>query len=95
MFKRPSKTRWVYEEERLLAETSRREDCESEMTELEAFRKLPDSYFPRSLGRLLENWTSTLDRARSHGTQTNGKPHVKSLPEQAIDSIKARLKQIT
>lgn len=83
-YKRPVGNSWSYMELSSLSEISRRPKAKEEWLELLAFRQKPDSYFPRSIQRLLQDWDSTLDRARNH-TPTNGAPPKKSIAEQDIE----------
>lgn len=66
MYKRPEDEPWQYAEECLLIEILKRPDPLRDITMLREFRSRMKSkrYFPQSIGRLLQDWATTLDRAR-------------------------------
>jgi hypothetical protein len=66
LFKRPATANLNYAEQSALVEVLKSEDAAGELTELEAFSKKPDSFFPQSIDKLLTNWSPTLDRARNY-----------------------------
>lgn len=64
VYSRKESDKWTYMEECLLAEVARREDCMSELEELVRFKARESKYFPRSLQKVLSEWTATIDRSR-------------------------------
>jgi hypothetical protein len=69
---------WSSDEEHYLLDISKRPDFDSELAALMAFQpKAGARMFPNSVSKLLEKWTSTLDRARIHNPknyENDGKP---------------------
>lgn len=64
LYSRPVASPWAYDEECLLAEIHRRPDWKAEYSSIKAhLAKLEPRYKP-ALRRLLEGWTSYVDRAR-------------------------------
>lgn len=61
---------WTFAEMSALCEISKRQNAVEECEELLEFRNKPKSFFPKFLLRLLEDWTSTLDRARTYEPET-------------------------
>ena len=66
LYKRPANEAWSYAEECALIEIRRRVNFAKEIEEVKAFQPKPRSFFPQSLARLLADWPSVLDRARSY-----------------------------
>lgn len=64
LFKRNGEARWGCEEEQLLVDLSLRNECISELKEIEAFFER-GSYRPQKLLSLLRDWPGALDRARN------------------------------
>lgn len=56
---------WSYEEECLFLELSKRPGLDSETSELLAYRAKEPRYFSQSIPKLLSNWQSALDQART------------------------------
>jgi hypothetical protein len=71
-FKRAENAVWTYAEQTALCDVSRRADCEAELEELLRYRARSQQYFPRSIERLLTNWSETLDQARQPAVAANG-----------------------
>lgn len=64
MYGRTDGDHWTYLEQSMLAEVARRKDCFKELSELQDYRSENGKFFPRSVSKLLETWTSCLDSAR-------------------------------
>jgi hypothetical protein len=62
LFGRQETDRWSYLEETLLSQISSRQKC---ISELETILNANLEFMPQSIDGLLENWTRTLDRART------------------------------
>lgn len=69
LFERPESDSWAYDEEYALAEVSRRPAAVEEMRTIQShwidLHPEDRRYFPSSIGRLLQNWTGILDKART------------------------------
>jgi hypothetical protein len=77
MFSRPANSPAIYSEQSMISEISRRPDVIQELEIIERLKGKPDNWFPQSVEKLLQNWQSTLDKARNYEsrTKTNGKNH--------------------
>lgn len=64
LFKRNGESRWGCEEEQLLVDLSQRNECLTELKEIEGFFAR-GTYRPQKLLSLLRDWTGALDRARN------------------------------
>ena len=71
MFGRNGHSPWSYEEEHALAELMRRPVFFVELDELKAMKRDRPKFFPRSLTKLITNWTTVLDQSRSAAEPKN------------------------
>lgn len=79
LFGRSADQSWAYGEEHALSEIIRREGFALELCEVVGFKKRildGDIRFewPKTLSRLLNDWTGTLDKARNYSPTQNAKP---------------------
>lgn len=81
MYRREHVDPWSYEEETYLVSVGRRSCCMSELKELMAYRESNGKFFPRSILKLLTDWTVVLDRARNTVTE----PEQKTLIERQLE----------
>ena len=73
MFGRNSKSPWSYEEEHALSDALQRPEFDEELETLKAMKRDRPKFFPRSLTKLVTNWTTILDQARTP-TDPKAKP---------------------
>lgn len=66
LYHRPSTDPWTYEEQRLAAEISKRQNWQEEWKLIHHYRRMLSEkrWFPQSLLALLQGWTKQLDKAR-------------------------------
>lgn len=85
LFLRPVGTHWSSEEEHCLVDVIRRPLFEVELDKIQMMKLIPEKakYFPRSLTKLLQNWTTVLDHARSPAYEDNGKSRPSNTPRSA------------
>ena len=68
LYERPQESPWAYDEESMASEIFRRPDCRQELEQITAWKRgLEDKRFWPSMRKLLSEWTSALDRARTIG----------------------------
>jgi hypothetical protein len=90
-YHRPRPVVAIGEEQRLVAEISRREDVQKEWREIEAYRpKVESRYFPQTILSLCQAWDKTLDRARNYREPV--KPEAKkSLAERQLEKLNKQI----
>lgn len=90
-YHRPRPVVAIGEEQRLVAEISRREDVQKEWREIEAYRpKVEARYFPQTILSLCGAWDKTLDRARNYREPV--KPEAKkSLAERQLEKLNKQI----
>lgn len=74
LYNQTSARRWSYAEESTLSDLTKSAEFPGELDEIINYKnKLPPAdvrFFPNSIDRLLSQWTSTLDRARTYSQRT-------------------------
>lgn len=87
-FKRLPNQIFSYSEQTGIHELSKRPNVLTEIDDVDLFRRKPENYFPKSLQSLVQNWDTTLDRARVHDERQNGNlPQKKSLLQKLADEL--------
>jgi len=72
---RTEKQPWTYIEQQTLSEVARRPDVEKETAELMAYRARDQRWFPRSIVKLLTEWSTVLDQSRQAPINGNTNGH--------------------
>lgn len=88
---RPRSVVAIGEEQRIVAEVSRREDVKTEWREILNYRpKVESRYFPQTILSLCQAWDKTLDRARNYREPV--KPEAKkSLAERQLEKLNKQI----
>jgi len=93
MFERDPVDRWSYLEESALVEVVKRANFAQELEELKQYQRVNGKYFPRSIAAILNDWTKTLDSARSFAREPSNKP-VKTVGDKEMDRLEREVNDI-
>ena len=91
IFQRVETDAWSYIEENQFVAILKRPSVQKEIVEIQMAYRKRLQWLPQSLGRLLEDWTGTLDKARAGGQQ-NGNPKIKLTADQEMAVSRGEMK---
>lgn len=94
MFKRKQTDAWSYMEESTLAEIARRANCMAEFEEIAEYRQRAGKFFPHSIERLLNSWTTVLDASRNGCTSGELSGTDKMIRLKELERVESRIRTI-